>query len=106
MRREGFGLEERAEHDAANLEAAQDPTRVLEALTRRSATFTERDLDRFLERNLTRADVGADVVAEVRAAALAIGEELYDRGTGETLRAVHDGRRARGGGTRRGGRGA
>jgi Ti-type conjugative transfer relaxase TraA len=36
----------------ANAEAARDPLKVLEALTRNNATFSERDLDRYLSKHI------------------------------------------------------
>ena len=53
MRRTGAEIVARAETiRQANQEAARDPENVLAALTRNNATFTERDLDRFLTRQL------------------------------------------------------
>lgn len=53
MRRTGAEIVERAETiRQANEEAARDPEKVLAALTRNNATFTERDLDRFLIKQL------------------------------------------------------
>ena len=44
---------ERAKEIArANAEAARDPSKVLEALTRKNATFSERDLDRYLAKHI------------------------------------------------------
>ena len=44
---------ERAKEIArANAEAARDPSKVLEALTRNNATFSERDLDRYLAKHI------------------------------------------------------
>ena len=49
MRVEGSEIVERAEQiSQANEDAARDPEQVLATLTRHSATFTERDLDRYL----------------------------------------------------------
>ena len=49
MRVEGSEIVERAEQiRQANEDAARDPEQVLATLTRHSATFTERDLDRYL----------------------------------------------------------
>ena len=73
-----------------NFVAAHDPARVLDALTRRNPTFSERDLDRCLEHNLRRAGAGENAVAdentvaEVRRGVLALSEELFDRTTGES----------------------
>lgn len=66
-----------------NFEAAHDPARVLDALMRRNATFTEHDLDRCLDHNLTRHGADENTVADVRRGVLALSEALYDRATGE-----------------------
>ena len=53
MRVTGAEIVERAETiRRANQAAARDPDQVLAALTRNNATFTERDLDRFLAKHL------------------------------------------------------
>ena len=88
MRRTGAEIVERAETiRQANQEAARDPNKVLAALTRNNATFTERDLDRFLTRHLGEdgpAD-GKAAIAAVRAAVLHSPQlvPLHDRETGE-----------------------
>jgi Ti-type conjugative transfer relaxase TraA len=104
MRRTGAEIVERAETiRQANQEAARDPEKVLAALTRNNATFTERDLDRFLTKQLGRSEPrfrrleeplessrreeereGAREIAAVRAAILKSRElvPLYDRETG------------------------
>lgn len=84
MRRAGSEIVERAETiRQANQEAARDPAQVLAALTRNNATFTERDLDRFLATHL--GDEGQEGRETVRAAVLQSRElvPLYDRETGE-----------------------
>ncbi len=94
MRVAGSEIVERAEEiRRANEEAARDPEQVLMALTRHNATFTERDLDRFLAKHLAAAGERASVKARV----LEHGEmvPLYDRETGEaagrfTIRAVRE----------------
>jgi Ti-type conjugative transfer relaxase TraA len=68
----------------ANQEAACNPENVLAALTRNNATFTERDLDRFLTKQLGHEKrEGAGEMAAVRAAVLESGDlvPLYDRET-------------------------
>jgi Ti-type conjugative transfer relaxase TraA len=65
----------------ANSEAARDPEKVLEALTRNNATFSERDLDRYLSRH-----IGDEVErAGVHAKLLSRDEmvPLHERDTGE-----------------------
>lgn len=84
MRRAGSEIVERAETiRQANQEAARDPAQVLAALTRNNATFTERDLDRFLAKQL--GDEGQEGRERVRAAVLQSRElvPLHDRETGE-----------------------
>ncbi len=87
MRRAGSEIVERAETiRQANQEAARDPEKVLAALTRNNATFTERELDRFLSKQLGgEGQEGKEEVARVRAAVLKSRElvALYDRETGE-----------------------
>jgi Ti-type conjugative transfer relaxase TraA len=87
MRRTGAEIVERAETiRQANQEAARDPEKVLAALTRNNATFTERDLDRFLTKQLGGdGQAGREDVAAVRAAVLQSPDlvQLYDRETGE-----------------------
>jgi Ti-type conjugative transfer relaxase TraA len=86
MRRTGAEIVERAETiRRANQEAARDPEQVLAALTRNNATFTERDLDRFLAKQLGgEGQEGREEIAAVRAAVLKSRElvPLYDRDTG------------------------
>lgn len=103
MRRTGAEIVEHAETICqANQEAARHPEKVLAALTRNNATFTERDLDRFLTQQLGRSEPrfqrleeplesarkeeereGAGEIAAVRAAVLKSRElvPLYDRET-------------------------
>ena len=84
MRRTGAEIVERAETiRQANQEAARDPAQVLAALTRNNATFTERDLDRFLAKQL--GEDGQEEKERVRAAVLKSRElvPLHDRDTGE-----------------------
>ncbi len=103
MRRAGSEIVERAETiRQANQEAARDPEKVLAALTRNNATFTERDLDRFLAKQLGgEGQEGKKEVARVRAAVLKSRElvALHDRETGEvagrfTTREVREQERA------------
>ena len=86
MRRTGSEIVERAETiRQANEEAARDPEKVLAALTRNNATFTERDLDRFLTKQLGgEGQGGREGIAAVRAAVLKSPDlmSLYDRETG------------------------
>ncbi|WP_158743033.1 AAA family ATPase [Acidisphaera sp. L21] len=86
MRRTGSEIVERAETiRQANEEAARDPEKVLAALTRNNATFTERDLDRFLTKQLGREGrEGREEIAAIRAAVLKSPNlmPLYDRETG------------------------
>jgi len=86
MRRTGAEIVERAETiRQANQEAARDPEKVLAALTHNNATFTERDLDRFLTKQLGQEErEGAIEIAAVRAAVLKSRDlvPLYDRETG------------------------
>lgn len=87
MRRTGAEIVERAETiRQANQEAARDPGKVLAALTRNNATFTERDLDRFLAKQLGgEGQERGEKIAAVRAAVLKSRElvPLHDRETGE-----------------------
>ncbi len=103
MRRAGSEIVERAETiRQANQEAARDPDKVLAALTRNNATFTERDLDRFLAKQLgEEGQEEKKEVARVRAAVLKSRElvALHDRETGElagrfTTREVREQERA------------
>lgn len=92
----------------ANEAAARDPEKVLGVLTRNSATFSERDLDRHLQKHIRDDDERAEVKAKV------LGHDqvlaLHDRETGETAgrwttrtvrdqerEALADGRRVAGG---------
>lgn len=77
----------------ANEAAARDPEKVLGVLTRNSATFSERDLDRHLQKHIRDDDERAEVKARV------LGHDqvlaLHDRETGEsagrwTTRTVRD----------------
>ncbi|WP_174513197.1 AAA family ATPase [Methylocella tundrae] len=73
MRKPGSDLAARAAVlRRANEAAARDPAQVLEALTRNSATFTARDVDRFLARHI---DDGAERAA-VKRAVLGHGDAL------------------------------
>jgi Ti-type conjugative transfer relaxase TraA len=86
MRVTGAEIVERAEIiRQANQAAARDPDQVLVALTRNNATFTARELDRHLSKQLGQE--GRDATAEiavVRAAVLKHGDlvPLHDRETG------------------------
>ena len=86
MRRTGAEIVERAETiREANQEAARDPAQVLAALTRNNATFTERELDRHLTKQLGQEGTNtAGEVAAVRAAVLKSADlvPLHDRETG------------------------
>ncbi len=76
---------------AANEQAARDPEQVLAALTRNNATFTERELDRYLARHLgvgpdgTPDGATAQDVADAKRAVLGHQDvrALHDRETGE-----------------------
>jgi len=76
---------------AANEQAARDPAQVLAALTRNNATFTERELDRYLQKHLGAGPDGtldpatARDIADARRAVLGHKEvlALHDRDTGE-----------------------
>ena len=103
MRRAGSEIVERAETiRQANQEAARDPAQVLAALTRNNATFTERDLDRFLSKQL--GEEGRDATKEIAAVRAAVLNSrdlapLHDRETGEaagrfTTRQVREEERA------------
>ena len=83
MRRVGAAIVERAEViRQANEAAAHDPEQVLATLTRNNATFSERDLDRFLAKHIEAADAPAAVKAKVfEHQGLLV---LHDRETGET----------------------
>ena len=99
MRRTGAEIVERAETiREANQEAARDPAQVLATLTRNNATFTERDLDRHLTKQLGQEGTdAAEEIAAVRAAVLKSADlvPLHDRETGAaagrfTTRQVRD----------------
>ena len=82
MRRPGAAIGERAEIlRRGNEAAARDPEQVLATLTRHNATFSERDLDRYLAKHIV--DDGER--AATKAAVLAHGETLalYDWTNGE-----------------------
>jgi Ti-type conjugative transfer relaxase TraA len=89
MRRTGAEIVERAEIiRQANQEAARDPVQVLAALTRNNATFTARDLERFLIKQLGQEGKDASAeVADIRASVLGHGDvlTLHDRQTGEVV---------------------
>ncbi len=76
---------------ATNEAAARDPEQVLAALTRNNATFTERELDRYLARHLGAGPDGTPDAVQVQdisaAKASVIGHKdvlaLHDRETGE-----------------------
>ena len=80
-RRESEANERAREIARANSEAARDPSSVLEALTRNNATFSERDLDRYLSRHIgdeaERAGVHAKVLSHDEMV------PLHERETGE-----------------------
>ena len=92
---------------AANEDAARDPEQVLAALTRNNASFTERELDRYLAKHLGSGVDGTPDAAAVRdiaaAKAAVLGRRdvvvLHDRETGEMVgrfstRTVRDQERA------------
>jgi len=77
----------------ANEKAARDPEQVLGVLTRNSATFTERDLDRHLSKHIRDEEERASVKVKVLSHDEVLA--LRDRETGEdagrfTTRAVRD----------------
>ena len=91
----------------ANEEAARDPAQVLAALTRNNATFTERELDRYLAKHLGAGLDGTSDAAQIQdiaaAKAAVLGHKdvlvLHDRETGEaagrfSTRTVRDQERA------------
>ncbi|TLU71168.1 AAA family ATPase [Lichenicoccus roseus] len=81
MRRRDSELNERAaDADAANHTAARDPLQVLAALTRNNATFSERDLERYLAKHV-KPPRERDII---KAAVLRHGEvlALHDRESG------------------------
>ena len=82
MRVAGSEIVERAEQiRRANEAAARDPDQVLTALTRHNATFTARDLDRFLAKHLADEAERPAVKKQVLEHRELIA--LYDRDTGE-----------------------
>lgn len=72
-----------AEGKLANERAARDPALVIETLTRRSATFTESDIDRLLEKYLPDATERQQVRQKVLTHPDMV--LLADRETGETI---------------------
>jgi Ti-type conjugative transfer relaxase TraA len=73
---------ERAKEIArANAEAARDPEKVLEALTRNNATFSERDLDRYLSKHIFDETERSNVHAKVFSHDEMV--PLHERGTGD-----------------------
>jgi Ti-type conjugative transfer relaxase TraA len=73
---------ERAKEIArANAEAARDPSKVLEALTRNNATFSERDLDRYLAKHIVIEAERLSVRGKVLGAEETL--PLFERETGE-----------------------
>ena len=92
MRKVDSPAVERAEAlRTANEAAARDPEQVLAALTRNNATFTERELDRYLAKHLGAGLDGTPDAAQVQDVAAAkvavLGHKdvlvLHDRETGE-----------------------
>ena len=92
MRKVDSPAVERAEAlRTANEAAARDPEQVLAALTRNNATFTERELDRYLAKHLGPGADGTPGAAQVQdiatAKAAVLGHRdvlvLHDRETGE-----------------------
>jgi Ti-type conjugative transfer relaxase TraA len=82
MRKAGAETQDRAETiRQANQAAARDPEQVLATLTRHNATFSERDLDRYLTSHLADEAERAATRAAVFAHAETLG--LYDRASGE-----------------------
>jgi Ti-type conjugative transfer relaxase TraA len=94
MRVAGAEIVERAEEiRRANEAVARDPDQVLTALTRHNATFTTRDLDRFLAKHLADETERRGVEKQVLEHCELV--PLYDRATGEgagrfTIRAVRE----------------
>ena len=82
MRKAGSAAGERAQTlRTANEDAARDPGQVLAALTRNNATFTERDLDRFLRKHLAPEEITGTKAAVLGHADVLL---LHERETGET----------------------
>ena len=67
----------------ANAEAARDPDKVLSALTRNNATFSERDLDRHLSKHIS--DEGEHLLVKGKVLGHADVLALHDRDTGEAV---------------------
>ena len=67
----------------ANAEAARDPDKVLAVLTRNNATFSERDLDRYLSKHISDEAEHLAVKGNVWGHADIVA--LYDRETGEAV---------------------
>ena len=94
MRVAGSEIVKRAEQiRQANEAAARDPDQVLTALTRHNATFTARELDRFLVKHLADETERRAVKKQVLAHRELV--PLYDRDTGEragrfTIREVRE----------------
>jgi Ti-type conjugative transfer relaxase TraA len=65
-----------------NAAAAREPQKVLGVLTRNNATFTERELDRFLAKHIT--DEGEHLAVKAKVLGSADTLALHDRETGET----------------------
>jgi ATP-dependent exoDNAse (exonuclease V) alpha subunit len=81
MRVAGSEIAERADQiRRANEAAARDPAQVLETLTRHNATFSERDLDRYLAKHLETAAERATVKTQVLEHENLV--PLYDRESG------------------------
>ncbi len=70
----------------SNQAAARDPEQVLAALTRNNATFTERELDRYLAKHLGTGPNGTPDAAAVPDVAAAKAAVMGHR----TMRALHD----------------
>jgi Ti-type conjugative transfer relaxase TraA len=86
MRVTGAEIVERAETiRQANQAAARDPDQVLATLTRNNATFTTRDLDQYLVKQLGEGRAAAEAIVSVRTAVLTHRDlvPLHDRETGE-----------------------
>jgi ATP-dependent exoDNAse (exonuclease V) alpha subunit len=80
----GSCIVERAEQiRQANEAAARDPEQVLATLTRHNATFTERDLDRYLAKHLEAGSERAGIKAQVLEREEIVA--LYDRETGTAV---------------------
>jgi len=87
MRKVDSPAVERAEAlRTANEAAARDPEQVLAALTRNNATFTERELDRYLAKHLGTGPDGTPDAATAQDVAAAKAAVMGHR----SLRALHD----------------